>query len=105
MPLKIIITGPECSGKTTLVNEICSETDFVAVSEMARQYLNDRNNSYDEISLLEIGLLQHKEESIKEVKHQNICCDTDLLTILIWQIEKFNNANHYLLEKWKTSKT
>ena len=97
--MKIIFTGPECSGKTSLVKEICDKMNFFEVSEIAREYLN-MNNTYDEYDLFEIGLLQLWEEKILTTKHQNICCDTDLLTILIWQNEKYSKIDAFLLKKW-----
>lgn len=98
--MKIIFTGPECCGKTTLVKVICGKTDFIEVPEMARDYLEKRNNIYDEHSLIEIGLLQYQQESNLQARHKNICCDTDLLTILIWQKEKFQKTDPYLWKKW-----
>jgi len=101
--LKIVITGPECSGKSTIANEICRIFNFGLVPEMAREYLNIRNNCYDESSLNEIAYLQLREEKIAKENHDHICCDTDLLTIIIWQSEKYGHVDHVFMEKWLRS--
>ncbi len=44
--------------------------------------------------------MQYQQESNLQTRHKNICCDTDLLTILIWQKEKFQKTDPYLWNKW-----
>jgi nicotinamide riboside kinase len=102
--LKIVITGPECSGKTTLAQSISTLLSFELVPEVAREYLQLRNNQYKESDLYEMALLQIWEEKMAQLKTPNICCDTDLLTIIIWQEEKYSHIDPVLMEQWVTSK-
>lgn len=98
--LKIIFTGPECSGKTTLSAAISSVLGFPLVKEVAREYLEIRNNVYQKSSLHEIGLLQLWEENCATLHDKHICCDTDILTVIIWQLEKYKMIDSFFVQKW-----
>ena len=77
---KIIVTGPECSGKTTLSKSLSKNFNSKLINEFARNYLTNKNNKYNVESLLEIAKNQYKLENQKS---KTIICDTDLLTIKI----------------------
>ena len=52
---KIIVTGPECSGKTTLSKSLSKYFNSKLVNEFARNYLAKKNNTYNFENLLEIA--------------------------------------------------
>ncbi|MBK6665467.1 MAG: AAA family ATPase [Saprospiraceae bacterium] len=68
--MKIIITGPESSGKTTLALWIALEYQWCLVPEFAREYLKQNDGKYLEHDLILIALLQNWEEKVllKDVK-------------------------------------
>ena len=101
--MKIVFTGPECTGKTSIAQIIGQRYDFYFIPEMARAYLDLRHNTYNEQSLYEIALLQLWEEKTGMENHHSLCCDTDLLTILIWQNEKYGYSDQDLMKKWLKS--
>jgi len=101
--VKIVFTGPECTGKTSIAQIIGQRYDFYFIPEMARAYLDLRHNTYNEQSLYEIALLQLWEEKTGMENHHSLCCDTDLLTILIWQNEKYGYSDQDLMKKWLQS--
>ena len=98
---KIIITGPECSGKTTLSKSLSKYFNSKLINEFAREYLQKNNNKYNFESLLEIAQNQLKLENQKS---QIIICDTDLLTIKIWSEYKFGKCDSWILDKINTQK-
>ncbi len=98
---KIIITGPECSGKTTLSKSLSQQLNSRLVNEFARNYLAKKNNRYNFESLLEIAQNQYKLENQKS---KIIICDTDLLTIKIWSEQKFGKCDSWILDKINTQK-
>ena len=102
--MKIVFTGPECSGKTTTAQLISQKYNLQLIPEIAREYLDIRKNVYNETSLYEIALLQQWEEKAGIQKQKSICCDTDLLTILIWQNEKYGKFDQNFMNIWKVSK-
>ena len=80
---KVIITGPESSGKTTLAKNLSKSLNLNLVDEYARTFINENNNLYEYEDLLKIAKGQYKREML--FKDENFClCDTDLITIMIW---------------------
>ena len=69
---KIIVTGPESSGKTTLSKSLSKNLNGKLVNEFARNYLTKNNNTYNIENLLEIAQNQLKLENQKS---QIIICD------------------------------
>ena len=98
---KIIVTGPECSGKTTLSKSLSKYFNSKLVNEFARNYLAKKNNTYNFENLLEIAQNQYKLENQKS---KIIVCDTDLLTIKIWSEHKFGNCDPWILGKINAQK-
>jgi len=101
--VKIVFTGPECSGKTTLAELVSHKYNFQYVAEKAREYLDSNMNMYNEDSLMEIARLQMDAEKVAEQNGEYLCCDTDLLTIIIWQNEKFGYYDQSIMDSWNTS--
>lgn len=71
------------------------------VREFSRQYLTDKGVIYDLQDVYQMGLLQRWEELVTNGKYEHVICDTDLLTILIWQSVKYGHCDHHLLQLWK----
>jgi nicotinamide riboside kinase len=98
---KIIVTGPESSGKTTLSKSLSEHLNSKLVNEFARDYLLNKNNTYNFKNLLEIAQNQYKLENKKS---KIIVCDTDLLTIKIWSEHKFGKCDGWILDKINAQK-
>ena len=47
MPRKLILIGPESTGKTTLSVHLAKLYNFDLIEEYSREYLSKTNNSYD----------------------------------------------------------
>ena len=97
---KIVITGPESSGKTSLAHRLAVDFGISRVEEYARQYLNENGLEYEEIDLLKIAKGQwmaEKNEAVNEPDY--LICDTDLLTIKIWSAEKYGQVHPWILER------
>ncbi len=89
---KIVVTGPENSGKTTLVNGIAKMTDYEPRAEMARSYLQGKN-AYNIADLYRIGHLQLDQERQMLLDGVNkMICDTDEMTLKIWAKLKFGHV-------------
>ena len=99
--LKIIITGPESSGKTTLHKALVKHFNLPDAKEYAREYLDALNRKYNQNDLLKIA----KGQLLSE--HNTQILDTDLITIKIWSNYKYGNCDKWILsqiEKQKTNK-
>ena len=99
--LKIIVTGPESSGKTTLCKELSKHFKIRFTKEFAREYLTHLDKVYTQNDLSEIAKGQLASE------HNFQLLDTDLITIKIWSKYKYGNCEKWILdtiEKQKTEK-
>ncbi|MDA7580666.1 AAA family ATPase [Crocinitomicaceae bacterium] len=85
--LRIAITGPESSGKTTLARALSKVLSAVYIPEFARQYLQEKGLKYDQQDLDEIAkgqlnLILSSQNSINIV-------DSDFVVLKVWSDEKF----------------
>mgnify|MGYP001224561343 FL=1 len=97
---KIVFTGPECSGKSTLSKAIAQKMQLPLVEEYARQYLNSlgRNYIYSDLAQIAKGQLNAEKKAIDHIKkHTTIICDTDLQVIKIWSQKKFGKCASFIL--------
>jgi nicotinamide riboside kinase/4'-phosphopantetheinyl transferase EntD len=89
--LRIVLTGPESSGKTKLTNSLSKYFKMPFVPEYAREYLNKKNKEYNLSDLLKINDAQTKVQ--KATDGEMVFWDTDIITIIIWAKEKFGASN------------
>jgi nicotinamide riboside kinase len=98
---KIVFTGPESCGKTTLVHVLAQQLNLPFVQEMARPYIHTLNRKYEYDDLLSIAMLQmSEEERVKSMQPPLLICDTDLLTVKIWCDDKYQRCEHWLSHAW-----
>lgn len=102
--VKIVVTGPESSGKTTLVNALSLSLAVPIVQEMARPYLRAKEGAYEEEDLRYIARAQVVEEGrIAALRPRYLLCDTDLLTIVIWSKEKYGRVHSQIVNSHKAN--
>ncbi len=85
----VVVTGPESSGKTTLVNRLKADYGMPIVAEFARTYLQQNGAEYSFEDLEIIGKCQNIQELEAHNTYPIIVCDTDIVTIDIWAMEVF----------------
>ena len=93
---KIVFTGPECSGKTKLSQEIAKHFNFIWIEEYARKYLNKVQSTYEYSDFKKIAKGQLELEK-KTKKNQFLICDTNLQVIKLWSIIKFGKCDPFIL--------
>jgi nicotinamide riboside kinase len=99
--LKIIVTGPESSGKTTLCNALSKHFNLPFSKEYAREYLNTLKRDYNPDDLLKIAKGQLQTENGLQL------VDTDLITLKIWSEYKYGSCDDWItsqIEKQKQEK-
>jgi len=101
--IKVIITGPECSGKTTLCHNLSKHFNAKKVHEYAREFLNKSNNHYNYDDLITIAKSQYKNEKENYIE-KVIFCDTDLITIKIWSEYKYQKCDDWIVQKINSQK-
>ena len=101
--LRIVLTGPESTGKTTLALHLAAYYGVPWVPEYARTYLDNLKRDYVEADLLEIAKGQiYREDRISAGHPAILFCDTDLITIKIWSEVKFGKTDPWILEQIKS---
>ena len=102
MPKRILITGPESTGKSTLVQALAEYFKAEYVSEYAREYLEKLDRPYDDNDLLEIAKGQvRSEDDIAFESTSLLFVDTDLTVMHIWAQEKFGRTSDWVLQEMK----
>lgn len=97
---KVVIVGPESTGKSTLSQRLAEELGTDYVPEYAREYLENINRDYNEKDLLEIakGQLRLEDEKAEHAKEM-LLCDTDLYVIKVWSEAKYRKCHPWILEQ------
>ena len=67
---KIVVIGPESSGKTTLCEKLANHYNAQWVREFARQYLTERKGAYllEDLDQIAKGQIQQEELAIQKIK-------------------------------------
>ena len=95
---RIIITGPECSGKSTLSNYLSIHLGLNCVEESSVHYLNGINRPYEFPDLKKIAQLQnHMEVDAMKNLESTIICDTSFLVLYIWSIVRFGEVDPFII--------
>ena len=103
--LKIIVTGPESSGKTTLCKALSEHYNISFTQEFARVYLTNLGKNYVQKDLLEIAKGQLENEQLTTKNQQISLHDTDLITLKIWSDYKYGNCNKWILKQIEKQKS
>ena len=100
MPIKIVIIGPESTGKSTLAASLADYFDEPWVKEYAREYIEKLNRPYRFDDLLAIGKGQITLEEKMEIKAKKyLFCDTDLHVLKIWSQHRFEKTHEWTLDQ------
>ncbi len=109
---KIVILGPESTGKSTLCEQLAQHYATVWCPEYAREYLLEKGTSYQFGDLLTIakGQLQLEDNYLsilqkqrKETKESTspipFFIDTDMYVMKVWCEFVFNKVHPFILEQ------
>ena len=103
--VKVVLFGPESTGKTTLSEQLARHYNTVWVPEYARQYLqnkwNDERKTCESHDLLPIAEGQMRLENSLSKKASNLLiCDTDLLETKVYSEAYYLGHCDPLLDKY-----
>ena len=103
--VKVVLFGPESTGKTTISKQLARHYNTVWTPEFARQYLqkkwNNERKTCEASDLIPIAIGQiHLENKLAKKADKVLICDTDLLETKVYSEEyyggyveeKLNNA-------------
>lgn len=104
--LRVALTGPESTGKTTLSRQLAAHYQTSWAPEYARAYLEKRGAHY-RYTLADLEDIAHgqlraeAEAEIQAIQQDRplFFCDTDLLVIKIWSEHAFGHCPEWILEQ------
>jgi NadR type nicotinamide-nucleotide adenylyltransferase len=111
MVKKIVIIGPESTGKSTLCKSLADHYKTAWVKEYAREYLLNNGTAYSFENLLTIakGQIDNEELGIKNLvaqsssspptHHSPLIIDTDMYVLKVWCEFVFGQCHHWILNR------
>jgi len=109
---KIVVLGPESTGKSSLCAALAVHYQTIWTPEYARQFLSEQGTKYTYADLLTIakGQIKNEDRSIELLDQKNednqgqattnkLILDTDMYVMKVWCEYVFNNCHHYILEQ------
>ncbi len=97
--IKVIVTGPESTGKTILCQALAKKYNTVWIPEYARTYVENLTEKYTYQDVEHIANVQFNELSKKnENANKYVFFDTGLIITKIWFQEVFGKYPDYLDE-------
>ncbi len=89
--IRIAVTGPESSGKTTLCESLASHFKVEYIPEFARTYLAKKKGKYTQADLDEIAKGQLK--NILAASNSIVISDSDFSVLEVWSLYKYGNVS------------
>ncbi|HUQ65186.1 MAG TPA: ATP-binding protein, partial [Flavitalea sp.] len=98
---KIVIIGPESTGKSTLCAQLAEHYKTCWCPEFAREYLKEKNGAYDYADLLNIahGQLKLEDDMLASAQNGYYFLDTDLYVMKVWCEVAFENCYTWILKQ------
>lgn len=107
--LKIVIIGPESTGKSWITQKLAQHFGGRAVPEYAREYLETHGTEYSPEDLLTIarGQIAGEEagyQQLKQTDHANplLFIDTDMYVMKVWSEFVFGSCHPWILDQAAT---
>jgi NadR type nicotinamide-nucleotide adenylyltransferase len=101
LPKKIVVIGPESTGKSTLSEQLAQQYQTEWVPEFARNYLLGigRPYSYEDLLYIARGQLRDEDSITAGVKSGFVFIDTDMYVMKVWCEYVFHKCHAFILEE------
>lgn len=108
---KVVIIGPESTGKSTLCSLLAAHYNTIWCAEYAREYLlnNGTDYTFDDLLTIAKGQLLLQEETEKKVIHREpaknvvntklLFIDTDMHVMKVWCEYVFGRCHQFILDE------
>jgi NadR type nicotinamide-nucleotide adenylyltransferase len=99
-PRKIVVIGPESTGKSTLCAQLAAHYHTAWCPEFAREYLKDTHGKYTYGDLLNIAHGQMELEHTMITQARNLYfIDTDMYVMKVWCEVAFERCHTWILKQ------
>jgi NadR type nicotinamide-nucleotide adenylyltransferase len=98
---KIVVIGPESTGKSTLCSQLAEHYQTSWCPEFAREYLMELNRQYTYADLLNIahGQLELEQTMLTQAKNDFYFIDTDMYVMKVWCEVAFEQCHTWILKQ------
>jgi NadR type nicotinamide-nucleotide adenylyltransferase len=100
---KIVILGPESTGKSTLCEQLARHYNTLWCPEYAREYLlkHGTNYTYDDLLTIAKGQIELEEKSLQLIANgsQLLFIDTDMHVMKVWCEFVFEKCHPWILNQ------
>ena len=108
---KVVVIGPESTGKSTLCKQLAEYYNTIWVEEYAREYLlkNGKDYSYENLMDIAKGQVASEESGVRSWESTNkseivnlkspIFIDTDMYVMKVWSEFVFDRCHHWILNR------
>jgi NadR type nicotinamide-nucleotide adenylyltransferase len=101
-PIKrVVIIGPESTGKSTLSRQLAVHFDTTFADEFARGYLETLGRSYnrEDLAIIAKGQMVLEEQAVSHAKNGVVFLDTDLHVVKVWSESKYGTCDEEILQQ------
>ena len=98
---RIVIIGPESTGKSTLTQQLAAFFQTSGAGEYAREYLEHLHRPYTAADLVEIakGQLAAEAYAVKNAGNGLVFLDTNLYVLKVWSESKYGSCDEEILKQ------
>jgi NadR type nicotinamide-nucleotide adenylyltransferase len=101
---KIVVIGPESTGKSTLCKNLSEHYNTLWVPEFAREYLEKNGTEYAFEDLLtiakgQIDLEEKISNQVSSIGSPYLFIDTDMYVMKVWSEFVFNKCDNWILNR------
>ena len=98
---KVVIIGPESTGKSTLSEQLASHYKTTWCPEFAREYLKENGTDYSFDDLLNIarGQITLEDNLLTKAKNNFYFIDTDMYVMKVWCEFVFDKCHRWILDQ------
>jgi len=94
---RIILTGPECTAKTTLTVDLANRFGTIYIAEYAREYIENLKRQYTYDDVVNIAMKQVElMETFSNKSGELLFLDTYLIITKIWFIRVFGTMPEWI---------
>jgi NadR type nicotinamide-nucleotide adenylyltransferase len=110
-PIKIVIIGPESTGKSTLCEALATHFSTLWCREYAREYLleNGTDYTFDDLLVIAKGQLKLEDDAVDRIAELNssvesnkpplLFIDTDMYVMKVWSEFVFEKCHPWILDQ------
>lgn len=98
---RVVIIGPEGTGKSTLATQLAAHYNTVWCPEFAREYLlaHGRNYTFDDLLNIAYGQIDLEDTMASEARNGLYFIDTDMYVMKVWCEVAFNDCHTWILKQ------